>query len=116
MRKAPAMNLVGASLEEIEAAVCGMDQPRYRARQIYSGIYRRLLRSWDEFTDLGIQFRENLKQQFTIAYPPVQQVFVSRTARADTFTTPAPDIVSSPFSFRRNGGIRFVFPLRSAAP
>lgn len=72
------MNLVGASLEQIEAAVSGLGQPRYRARQIYSGIYHRLLRSWDDFTDLGKQFREKLKEQFTIAYPPVQQVFVSQ--------------------------------------
>jgi 23S rRNA (adenine2503-C2)-methyltransferase len=71
-------NLVGASLEEIEAAISALNQPRYRARQIYAGIYRRLLHSWDEFTDLGKQFRDKLKTQFTIAYPPVQQVFVSQ--------------------------------------
>jgi 23S rRNA (adenine2503-C2)-methyltransferase len=71
-------NLVGATLEEIEAAVEAMNEPRYRARQIYAGIYHRLLRSWDEFTDLGKRFRERLKEQFTIENPPVQQVFVSR--------------------------------------
>jgi 23S rRNA (adenine2503-C2)-methyltransferase len=72
------MNLVGASLREMEDAVAGMNQPRYRARQIYAGIYGRRLQSWDEFTDLGKQFREKLKEQFTIANPRVQQVFVSR--------------------------------------
>lgn len=78
MQKATTLNLVGASLEEIEAAVSGLGQPRYRARQIYSGIYRRLLRSWDDFTDIGKPLRERLKAQFMIAYPPVQQVFVSQ--------------------------------------
>jgi 23S rRNA (adenine2503-C2)-methyltransferase len=71
-------NLVGASLEEIETAVRGMEEPAYRARQIYAGIYRRLLHSWDQFTDLGKKFREKLKDQFVIEYIPVRQVFVSR--------------------------------------
>jgi 23S rRNA (adenine2503-C2)-methyltransferase len=71
-------NLVGASLEEIEAAMGAMSEPRYRARQIYAGIYRRLLHSWDEFTDLGRRLREKLNEQFKIENPRVQQVFVSR--------------------------------------
>jgi 23S rRNA (adenine2503-C2)-methyltransferase len=70
-------NLVGASLEDIEAAMKGMKQPPYRARQIYAGIYRRLLRSWDEFTDLGRQLRERLRERFVIEYPPLRRVFVS---------------------------------------
>lgn len=55
-----------------------MGLPRYRARQIYAGIYRRLLHSWDDFSDLGKQLRESLKERFRIDYPPVQQVFASR--------------------------------------
>jgi 23S rRNA (adenine2503-C2)-methyltransferase len=78
MRKTKGTNLVGASLGEMEAVLAGFGEPRYRARQVYSGIYRRLLRSWDDFTDLGKQLREKLKNQFTIEYPPVQQVFVSK--------------------------------------
>ena len=72
------VNWVGAGLEEIEAAIVGMNEPRYRARQIYSGIYRHLYQSWDRFTELGKPLRERLKAQFAIAYPPVQKVFVSR--------------------------------------
>lgn len=71
-------NLVGATLDEIQTAVSGMREPAYRARQIYAGIYRRLLRSWDEFTDLGKPLRGKLKEQFTIEHPPVKQVFASR--------------------------------------
>jgi 23S rRNA (adenine2503-C2)-methyltransferase len=71
-------NLVGATLQEMEDAVDALGQPRYRARQIYAGIYRRLLRSWDEFTDLGKQFRERLKEHFTIENPPRMQVFISK--------------------------------------
>jgi 23S rRNA (adenine2503-C2)-methyltransferase len=55
-----------------------MEEPAYRARQIYAGIYRRLLHSWDQFTDLGKKFREKLKEKFVIEYIPVRRVFVSR--------------------------------------
>ncbi len=40
------VNLVGATLEEMEAAMDGAGEPRYRARQIYAGIYRRCYASW----------------------------------------------------------------------
>ena len=71
-------NLVGANLQEIEAAITALNEPTYRARQIYAGIYRRLLRSWDQFTDLAKPLREKLNASFVIAYPPVQEVFVSK--------------------------------------
>jgi 23S rRNA (adenine2503-C2)-methyltransferase len=72
------VNIVGWSLEEIEAAVADFKEPRYRARQIYSGIYRRRLRSWEQFSDLAKQLRERLARQFAIEYPAVQQVFLSQ--------------------------------------
>ncbi len=72
------INLVGKTLNEIEAVISGMNQPGYRARQIYAGIYQRLLRGWDQFTDLAKPFREKLKEQFVVEYPAVRQVFVSK--------------------------------------
>ena len=71
------VSLVGADLAEIEAAVGGVGEPRYRARQIYAGIYKRFYNSWDQFTDLGKLLREKLGRQFSIAHPAVKQVFVS---------------------------------------
>jgi 23S rRNA (adenine2503-C2)-methyltransferase len=74
---ADCINLVGITLEEIEAALSDMNEPGYRARQIYTGIYGRLLRSWDQFTDLSKPFREKLKERFVIEYPQIRQVFIS---------------------------------------
>ena len=71
------VNLTGANLGEIEAAVAGIGEPCYRARQIYAGIYRHCYSSWDQFTDLGKPLREKLGKQFSIAHPSVRQVFVS---------------------------------------
>ncbi len=70
-------NVVGASLEEIAAAISDMGEPSYRARQIYYGIYRRLLRSWDQFTDLSKDLRKKLEQRLTINYPSMRRAFVS---------------------------------------
>jgi 23S rRNA (adenine2503-C2)-methyltransferase len=70
-------NLIGVNLEEIEAAVAGLNEPQYRARQIYAGIYRHLYSSWDQFTDLGKQLRAKLKERYSISHLAVQNVFVS---------------------------------------
>lgn len=92
------INLMGRSLEEIEAAISGLNEPKYRARQIYAGIYRRLLNSWDHFTDLGKQLREKLKEQFTIEQPPIRQVFVSRDGtRRYLFEVPPGQRIESVF-------------------
>jgi 23S rRNA (adenine2503-C2)-methyltransferase len=72
------INLVGKTLDEIETAVSGMNEPGYRARQIYAGIYQRLLCSWDQFTDLAKPLREKFKEQFVIKHPEIHQVFVSK--------------------------------------
>ncbi len=71
-------NLVGAGLEEIKDIVASLDEPGYRARQIYAGIYGRLLCSWDSFTDLAKPLREKLKERFVVEYPHVSRVFESK--------------------------------------
>ena len=71
-------NLLGKNLEEIKTAVQELGEPAYRGRQIYSGIYGRLLRSWNDFTDLGKHFREKLADRFVISGLMPRQVFVSQ--------------------------------------
>jgi 23S rRNA (adenine2503-C2)-methyltransferase len=78
MRKGNMQNLVGAGLEEIQEIMKDFQQPGYRARQIYAGIYRRRLRRWDDFTDLAKSLRDKLKENFAIEYPPVLRVFESK--------------------------------------
>jgi 23S rRNA (adenine2503-C2)-methyltransferase len=70
-------NLVGASLHEIEAIAAELGEPRYRALQVHTGLYRRRLRSWDEFSDLGKPLREILRARFVIAWPESVHVFQS---------------------------------------
>jgi 23S rRNA (adenine2503-C2)-methyltransferase len=72
------VNLLGMTSVEIEAAVAELEEPRYRARQIYAGVYRKLWRDWNQFTDLGKPLREKLRMMFSIDYPEVSRIFVSR--------------------------------------
>jgi 23S rRNA (adenine2503-C2)-methyltransferase len=71
------INLVGASLEEIEALAAELGEPRFRARQIYAGLYRRRLRTWESFTDLAKPLREKLSQRFVITCPDAVRIFQS---------------------------------------
>jgi 23S rRNA (adenine2503-C2)-methyltransferase len=72
------INLLGASLEELRSVVQELGERSYRAGQIYGGIYRRSLRSWNDFTNLGKHFREKLADRFEISGLTPRQVFVSQ--------------------------------------
>jgi 23S rRNA (adenine2503-C2)-methyltransferase len=72
------VNLVGAALEEIEAALNELGEPSYRARQVYAGVYRRRLLSWDAFTDLSKPLRERLAARYSLGYPQLARAFESR--------------------------------------
>lgn len=72
------VNLLGASLREIELAFSGLNEPVYRAHQVYSGIYGHRFQSWDQFTDISKPLRQRLGRQFVIEYPSLQRVFISQ--------------------------------------
>jgi 23S rRNA (adenine2503-C2)-methyltransferase len=72
------LNLIGATLEEIETALAGLGEPRYRARQVYAGIYGHLYSSWDQFTDLGKRLRSRLEEKFSLTHLSARQVFISK--------------------------------------
>lgn len=71
------LNLVGASLPEIDAIAIELGEPHFRASQIYAGLYRRRLRDWDSFTDIAKPLREKLRERFVITYPQAVKVFQS---------------------------------------
>lgn len=71
------INLVGADLDEIQAAVSDLREPQFRARQIFAATYRRRVRSWVELTDIPKRLREKLKARFVIEYPRIERIFAS---------------------------------------
>lgn len=71
-------NLIGLTRAELEDLALELGQPRYRGRQLYHGLYRRLLRSPDEFTTLDRTMRRELAGRYEIAYPAVLREIASR--------------------------------------
>lgn len=52
------MILKGLSLPELQDIVTGLGLPKYRSSQIYAGMYRRQVCSWEEMTDLPKELRQ----------------------------------------------------------
>jgi 23S rRNA (adenine2503-C2)-methyltransferase len=71
-------NLIGLTRAELEDLALDLGQPRYRGRQLYHGLYRRLLRSPDEFTTLDRATRRELAGRYEIAYPAAVREITSR--------------------------------------
>ena len=64
-------------MEELEAAVRGMGEKPFRARQLYRSIYRRRQFDFTQMTDLAKTFRECLAAGFAVEPPRVERVFQS---------------------------------------
>lgn len=71
-------NLVGLTRPELEELARAYGQRPYRGRQLCHGLYRRLLRDFDGFTDLDRGFRERLAGECEISYPSIQREVMSR--------------------------------------
>ena len=71
-------NVVGLNRSELEELARAYGQQAYRGRQLYHGIYGRLLRDFGDFTDLDRAFREWLASECQIGYPSIEREVVSR--------------------------------------
>lgn len=71
------VHLTGLTEEELRVFVRGLNEPDYRARQIFSALHRRRLRSFDEMTDLPKEFRATLAQSATASTLTVESRYVS---------------------------------------
>ena len=59
----------------LEAILQSWGEPRYRAQQVWKGLYQHLWNHPDQFTQLPIQLRHKLGQEFTFTHlQPVQAV------------------------------------------
>jgi 23S rRNA (adenine2503-C2)-methyltransferase len=71
------MDLLGKSLEELQALCGAMGEPRFRAAQIYGALYAERKLAFDEMTTLPKALRERLAAETRITLPQVKQRFVS---------------------------------------
>lgn len=72
-----ALHIMSRSRSELLDFVTGIGEPRYRADQIFRGLYQRRLRSFDEMTDLPKELREKLKEIATPSVLTVESRYVS---------------------------------------
>lgn len=62
-------NIYGVKLETLKDDLAEMGQKPYRAKQIYRWLYEKRVKSFDEMTDLSVQFREALKERYEFYRP-----------------------------------------------
>ena len=70
-------HLVGLGRDELTELFAGLGEPRYRADQVFRGLYERRLRSFDEMTDLPKALRERLAAETEVSVLEVESKFVS---------------------------------------
>ena len=107
-------NLVGLNRPELEELARAYGQQPYRGRQLYHGLYGRLLRDFSGFTDLDRAFRKRLARECEIGYPTIRRDVASRDESirylfglADGETVEA---VYMPWRLERRGNRRVATP------
>ena len=69
--------LLGMDLKSLESYVQSLGQPRFRANQIYTWIYRKAVGSFYEMTDLPKELRISLESAAQVSIPRVLKQRVS---------------------------------------
>jgi 23S rRNA (adenine2503-C2)-methyltransferase len=71
-------NLFGLDRAGLEAVMAEVDEPAYRARQLYVWLYRRRVRDLAAMTDFGKALRARLASAFEVRWPELAARDVSR--------------------------------------
>jgi 23S rRNA (adenine2503-C2)-methyltransferase len=66
-------NLFNYSFEHLKAMLIDLNQKPYRTKQLFSWIYQRKIYDFDAMSDISKEFRQQLKQQFTLSLPSIKQ-------------------------------------------
>jgi len=65
------INMYGLSLKELEDQMEALGQKKFRAKQLYSWLYKFNVDSFDSMTDVSKSFREVLKEKYTLDLPKI---------------------------------------------
>jgi len=65
------INLYGQPLNKLEELMIAEGQKKYRATQLYIWLYEKKATSFDEMTDISLNFREVLKEKYCISIPKI---------------------------------------------
>src|SRR5436853_2806718 len=69
------IELLGLTQDELLEFMLTLDEKPFRARQLYSNIYRRRMTDLDAMTDLPKTLRRILEEQAVITYTRIESVF-----------------------------------------
>ncbi|MEP4378349.1 MAG: 23S rRNA (adenine(2503)-C(2))-methyltransferase RlmN [Alphaproteobacteria bacterium] len=67
------INLIGMSRAELTATLEGLDEPRFRADQLFKWIYGRGATEFDQMTNLSKTLRAKLADDYVVARPLISQ-------------------------------------------
>jgi 23S rRNA (adenine2503-C2)-methyltransferase len=62
----PSMNIYELDLPAMQLLLESWNQPRYRATQLWDGLYKQHHGAWSEFTNIPVALREQLSEQYAI--------------------------------------------------
>jgi 23S rRNA (adenine2503-C2)-methyltransferase len=78
MSSKPSVTLLGLTFQELSRIAADADQPPYRARQLFHGLYAERVENVDDMTTLPTDFREALKAEgLGVGLPKIENKFVS---------------------------------------
>ena len=65
------INLYGLAPQPLETMMLAMGQKKFRAIQLYTWLYEKKARSFEEMSDVSLRFREELAATFTLDLPSI---------------------------------------------
>ena len=71
-------NLYDYELEKLQELMLEYGQKPFRAKQLFSWIYKKEVTNFDEMSDISLSFRETLKKDFEIRKPKIHTKQVSK--------------------------------------
>lgn len=71
------INLYGQEITKLEKLLMDRGQKKYRATQLYSWIYEKKAKTFDEMSDVSKSFRDELNRDFCLSLPKIYKKQVS---------------------------------------
>ena len=72
------INLYGQEINKLEKLLMDRGQKKYRATQLFTWIYEKKAKTFDEMSDVSKAFREELNRDFCLALPTIYKKQVSK--------------------------------------
>ena len=78
-------NIYDYSLEQLTEYFQSIKQKPFRAKQVFSWLYQKDARSFDDMSDLSKELRNSLKDEFNFDILKIKEKQVSRLGRLSTY-------------------------------